>query len=605
MPQRIAEICSVVLLTAGLIVMQALIGGTRLVFGFPSYGLIALAGIVGVFASQKRTPRADQVCLWTSAIFFSYIVLRALTSPAPYVARYDLYSVLGGLIVYGLVATVTTRASTRLMVLAVLLFCGMAHVVVGGLQFRDGNNFMLIPFLQRVDYGRRASGFYVCPNHLAGLLEVLGIFGLSMVCWSRWAVWAKLLIGYAAGVCYVGLVLTGSRGGYLSTTASLLLFFLLSLYVLAKAGRSLAWRIGGAGAVAAVVIAAVVTLFVQKSDFLTGRAQTVFEKTNMRVDLWQAALEQWKLSPIIGTGSQTYIYYGRKFRTDRVQADPIHVHNDYLQLLCDYGVLGVAGFLIFLVAHSYNGWRSFQQLGPRRVAGSRRLLSNGLALNMGALCALVAYVVHSAFDFNLHIPANVLLLAFVFGVLANGGVPRETTETRFAWPSAWPRAAIFALSIVGIIQCVRLLPAEYFAERARVSLRDERPDEAAAFALRGIERERQNPNLFFYLGRARVTQGSMLEDPNKRVSLGEAGLDAFLSARSLAPLDIGPVLDLALTFDALGRFSEAEWMYGVALGLDPKAVAVREYYQAHLDRWADYDETFEPFADMNDPGEEE
>src|SRR5439155_1500716 len=97
------------------------------------------------------------------------------------------------------------------------------------IQFRDGNNFMLIPFLQRFDYGRRASGFYVCPNHLAGALEVLGIFGVSLVCWSRFPTWSKLIIAYVTAVSYAGVLLTGSRGGYASTIASLIVFAGLSL----------------------------------------------------------------------------------------------------------------------------------------------------------------------------------------------------------------------------------------------------------------------------------------------------------------------------------------------------------------------------------------
>src|SRR5205085_3031161 len=129
-------------------------------------------------------------------------------------------------------ASVFTEAKRRLLVLCVLLTLAIVHVGIGAIQFRDGENFMLIPFLQRFDYGRRASGFYVCPNHLAGLLEVLGVFGLSIVCWSRWPKIAKLLIGYVVAVCYVGVVLTGSRGGYLSTGTSLIVFALLSLLTL-------------------------------------------------------------------------------------------------------------------------------------------------------------------------------------------------------------------------------------------------------------------------------------------------------------------------------------------------------------------------------------
>ena len=39
---------------------------------------------------------------------------------------------------------------------------------------------MFTSSLSRIMVGRRASGLYVDPDHLAGLLEVLGILGLSV-----------------------------------------------------------------------------------------------------------------------------------------------------------------------------------------------------------------------------------------------------------------------------------------------------------------------------------------------------------------------------------------------------------------------------------------
>jgi cytochrome c-type biogenesis protein CcmH/NrfG len=44
-------------------------------------------------------------------------------------------------------------------------------------------------------------------------------------------------------------------------------------------------------------------------------------------------------------------------------------------------------------------------------------------------------------------------------------------------------------------------------------------------------------------------------------------------------------LELGLTYDALGRFDEAEWMFDEARRLDPKSKAISQYYQAHLEHW--------------------
>lgn len=582
---RPAEIFSTLLLAATLALIQILIGGTRLLFSLPAYGLLAVIGLLTIFSLRRAKPDPNQICLASSALFFGYVLARALLSPVDYIAREDIYSVLGGLLVYLFVACIFTDAKQRMMLISFLLTLALVHVFIGALQFRDGNNFMPIGFLQRYDYGRRASGFYVCPNHLAGLLEVLGIFGLSMVCWSRWPTWAKLLIAYAAGICYLGVALTASRGGYLSSITSLLTFTVLSLMILRHASTRLFWRIGGMALVAVVLIGATTVFLIQKSDFLIGRAQNIFDKTNMRIDLWHAAVQQWKLQPLVGTGSGTYLYYGRMFRTERMQLDPVHVHNDYLHLLAEYGAVGVIFFLIFFAAHLRNGWKDFQRLGPKRVAVSHRLFSNGLALNLGAIAAVSAYVVHSTVDFNLHIPANVLLLAFVFGILANAGTRREGEPSAPA-PSifAW-RLVLPVLGALVAIQCVRLLPGEYFAERARTAQRDNHPGAALLFAQRGLAGERNNPTLYQYLGNARSQQGDLTQDPDARASFYDAAISAFEKARALAPQDKTFVVMLAFTYDAAGRFAEGEWMFYEAMRLDPRSTYLKEVYKFHLARW--------------------
>ena len=336
------ELLAALFLGVGFATIQALIGGTQLLFSLPAYGLVALSGLLSLFLLRRPEPAPAQICLTSAALFFGYILARALFSPVAYIARADIYSVLGGLVVYFFVACIFTAAKPRTLFLLFLLALAMVHVVIGAIQFRYGENFMLIPFLQRHDYDRRASGLYVCPNHLAGLLEVVGIFAVSIVCWSRWPAWMKLVTSYAAGVCYLGLILTGSRGGYLSAAASLLTLVILSLIILRQTSARLFWRAAIAAFIGALLVGITVFSLVHKSSYLSDRAQNIVDPGNMRIDLWQAAMQQWKLQPIFGTGSATYLYYGRQFRTDRVLPDPVHVHNDYLQLLAEYGLVGVA-----------------------------------------------------------------------------------------------------------------------------------------------------------------------------------------------------------------------------------------------------------------------
>jgi O-antigen ligase len=583
--ERAIEVFLAALLVVALLSIQALIGGTRLLFAFPAYGLLAILGVLSLSLLRSARPAPKQLCLWSAVVFFGYITLRAIFSPLPYLARFDIYSVLAGLVVYFFVSCTMTSAKARMSIIACLLAGALAHVFVGAIQFSDGNNFMLIPFLQRFDYGRRASGFYVCPNHLAGLLEVLGIFGLAIVCWSRWPVWSKLLIGYTTAVSYIGVILTGSRGGYLSVAASLLVFGILSLAILRAAGAKLLRRIGGAGLVVAAIAITGAAFLIYKSDSLSERTKNVLDDKNIRLALWPATIEQWKLDPVIGTGSRTYLVYGRTYRAEDMQLDPVYPHNDYLQLLSEYGIAGAATFLCFFIVHLGRGWLNARRLGTKRIGISNRLASNRMALNIGALCALAAYTVHSVLDFNLHIPANVLLLAFVFGILANSRVTHETSPPRPTVGLIFWRVVLFALAALLGFQTWQLAPGEYFAERSRTALRDYRFLSATDFALKGLKYEKENPTLFYYLGRARVLGGDLQENPEASASFYNAALPAFAKARELAPLDKTYALELAFTYDALKRFAEAESLYAEARTLDPRSTSTTRYYEAHLNQW--------------------
>lgn len=576
---------SLLLLAAAFAAIQIIIGGTRMVFSLPSYGVLGVVGILALLLLRRRKSVPSQWCLAIAAVFLGYILARAWLSPVPYIARSDFYSVLAGLVVYFFTACILTSAKQRMFFVCFLLVLALGHAFVGALQFRDGTNFMPISWLKRADYDRRASGFYICPNHLAGLLEVVGVMGLSMVCWSRWPTWWKVLGGYAMATCYVGLILTGSRGGYLSACLSLLVFAILSLATLHRTSTGLFWKLAGAGTLAAIVLSGLVIYSISKSPFLSDRAQNTFETTNMRVDLWRGALQQWKLQPLFGTGSGTYLYYGRFFRTDRVQLDPIYTHNDYLNLLAEYGLVGGVGLALFLGVHLWRGGQSFTRLGPKRVAVSQRILSNALALNVGAIAAVASYLAHSVVDFNLHIPANLLLMAFVFGILANDGVVRESEPSAPTFGDTRWRLALPVLGMILIVQCIRLLPGEYFSERARMAVRDWQPGLGIRYALAGLNYDSQNPDLHYHLGAARMQFGGAMEDPAATASFTSAAILALEKARTLAPQDEIYALELASALDSAERFDEAEWVFYEALQLDPKSTSLRLYYERHLELW--------------------
>jgi len=560
--------------------MECFAGGTRLIYSLPAYMLLGVASVLGIFSLRGNKVPARPLCLISSAIFFGYILARCHLSPVDYLSRQDFFMVLGALTIYLLTALHVVKPNQRMQLLAVLMLIALGQVAVGLVQFSRGNEFMLFGY-GRYPSGDRASGQYVSPNHLAGYLEVVAIMGMSLVFWSKWKPWAKILAAYISLASFAGVLITGSRGGYLSTAFCILVFCTLSLMVVKTAFPERFARVTAIVVILLLLMSATLPVLVT-SQLVRHRVSEIFTP-NMRVQLWQAALHQAKLDPLFGTGSGTYLYYGRKFRHPDVQRDPVRVHNDYLELLAEFGILGGAGFLFFLGSHLWSGFHSFRWLATKRLQFSLDWRSSSLALNIGCLCAIAAYLVHSVVDFNLHIPANALLMAFVFGILANPGL--ETFQAGAA-TIITNRAFQWMLPPLGVALLVLggpKLPGEYYAEKARVALRDGNFGGAVQAAKAGIVYEKSNPDLFYYLGEARRNIGDAATAPELKTIFYRLASDSFKQGLEIFPQDVRLLLIEGWTMDALGQDSEANKYFIEAVKWDPNWEQVHQSYKAHLE----------------------
>ena len=584
------------LVTVALVAVEFLIGGTRLLFSLPSYGLLALAAVLTLFSFRRPVVPGNIFCLFSSAVFFGYMLLRLALSPVEYLARPDLFMILGALIVYLLFTLHLTAPRPRSILLVVLMVLALAHAGLGIAQALLRENFTLFHFIEPANYGIRARGMYICPDHLAGYLEVVALLAMSLALWSRWPLGWKLFAGYTALMCLIGLTLTGSRGGYLSTAFGLLIFVTLSLLALRKAAPE---RFGQTvfvlTSLAGIFLAGLVYLMTHQ-ETVRARVSNLIDTQNDRLHLWDAACKQAGLSPIMGTGGGTFEIYARQFRHPRIVADFDYVHNDYLQLLAEFGVVGALVFLFFFLSHLRGAVRSFSWLVHERREETGRIRSDSLALNIGALSGAAALAAHSLVDFNLHIPANTLLLAFVFALLAHPGVALPAQANEFAGIHRWARLALPVLGLWIMLAGLPTLPAEWFGEKARVAMRDGRFAEAGEAARQALPWDRKNHLLHRYLGQAHFALGEAADDPKAAPAAFAAALSAYQAGLKLYPQEKWLLLGAAWSLDALGRPGEAEDYFKQAIFWDPNSAQVRLFYGAHLEqaaRWAEANAQFQ------------
>ena len=186
-----------------------------------------------------------------------------------------------------------------------------------------------------------------------------------------------------------------------------------------------------------------------------------------RIGVWKDSLSLAASSPWLGSGFGAYGDALPRFKTGASDVRVEHAENDYVELLCEGGLLGFGLVVVGLVLVLGGAWQRVQE-EPHRLSR---------AIRVGALAGLAALLVHSAFDFNLRIPSNALLVALLLAcaiaplaekswssaaeaaptvatgtdVNAAGGVSRERSSARRLWLGvcALPLAAASAITALG------------------------------------------------------------------------------------------------------------------------------------------------------------
>ena len=594
-------------------VIQCLIGGTRLLFSLPAYGLLAVGAILTLASVRVRRPPVDAPCVFATLLLGGWVLLRAAHSPIEYLALPDLYMMAGCLMVYLFTVYHFTGMRSRTMLLGVLWAVAALEVWCGLIQFLKDNHYMLFG-LMRGQNIERASGLFISPNHFAGYLEAVAILSLSMAIWSRWPGWARALALYMAICCWAGVAISGSRGGYFSTITTLAVFSVGSIYVIRvveprKFVAALAVSLCG---VALVVGGA--AFLMSHSYLLMHRMQTMVAK-DVRIYNWQAAIDHIRVSPWIGTGSGTHLIYGRLYRRMQIQADPVHAHCDYLELVAEYGVVGGICMLLFVVAHIRSGLATFSEILRRRLLPFGLARSNGFALNFGAICAVAGLAAHSVVDFNMHIPGNALVFAFIFGVLANPGLEHRAGGFMRNRVMPWGRLLLPGLGVWMICFGMPLLASEWAAEASREALRDHVFLEAIDYANIGLGHSvahptgensvlfggawlawlggvqglvkrfgpnPNNPDLYFYLGEANRAIATRMPIPILKNRYFEAAIPAFRAGLKVFPQDENALVRLAQCLDATRQYQAAEEIYQEVFKVDPHLGTIYGYYASHL-----------------------
>ena len=242
-----------------------------------------------------------------------------------------------------------------------------AECLYGVLQHANGSNDVLW-MTRPAQYGARASGTYLCPNHFANVAAMAVPMAVAVLLSRGAGLPLKVLSGYTLAAALPGLYWSQSRSAWLGTLAGL-----------GAAGLAWAWRKSRwlflAGLAVVPLLAAGAGLLAWKAlpavrarvDLVASNSGGDFGSGG-RLDMWRDTLDMWRARPADGHGGGSFMWafpaYQRKARLNLLYD---YAHNEYLHVLAEYGAVG-AGLLAAAVL-AWLAW-TMRALGRARRAGA-------------------------------------------------------------------------------------------------------------------------------------------------------------------------------------------------------------------------------------------
>lgn len=536
--------------------------------------------LVRFWVNPKHRLLWPEVC-WGVALLMIYAVARYYKADIEIVAREEMNKVLVYGVLFFLILANLHRLETIQIIGLALIFVAAAISLYALVQFLTGSD-RVWHFIRPAVFSKRGSGTFICPNHMAGFLELILPLSLAYTLTGRFNYLMKIFLGYASLMIFTGIVVSISRGAWIASGITLVFFFFWML-------RQRDYRIQSAAVLGAVI--AVTAAFLFKAELSDNRREGLSlagRTEDLRFRLWPTATEMWKDNIWWGVGPAHFDFRFRQYRPihDQFQWRPMRVHNDYLNTLTDWGLVGAVlvglPWLLFfwrVVA----SWRFFQRT-PNDLGNTKR--SNKSSFVLGACLGLVAILLHSFVDFNMHIPANAMVTVALMALVAS--------HFRFASERYWvtlrtPSRILVTLVLLGLIgylgyQAARRSVEQYWLAQAR-KIKSYSPQRTEALE-KAFAAENKNPKTAYELGETfRMLSWQGTENYRE---LAERALPWFQRSMDLDRWEPSSRVKYGMCLDWIGEQQKAEPYFLQAGKLDPNGYLTSAHIGWHYFQTEDY-----------------
>lgn len=401
-------------------------GGNLAWFTFLVSGVMAFSLLIYFFNQRHLTPHYQNAWLvvWLTfsglILFQLFITPRLVTWNSPFQTIINLnhYPVNTPAILdswvrftnYWLIAFFVSQFSKKAIqyslvtILTVLIF----QIIYGVLANSIGQTTIL-GIWPKEHYITSATGSFVNHNHYANFIAIATPIALGYILTSNHLTQKKFskYIKYLSCVTLllattVALIASLSRGatasGLFGLTALLSIYFFRYKPIDRKTFFAMSF-------ISCFLLIGILS-FIEIGDIIDRFKRVLIY--DMRWEIWEATFELPSSLWILGSGGGTFADVFWRVHPPTTPKTAYFAHNDYIQFLIEYGVIG-AIFMITALCYWY-----------RKIH-----LKKLNFLQISSLISVVVMGLHSIVDFSLHIPANAILFWFCVGLIFNNNLDKK------------------------------------------------------------------------------------------------------------------------------------------------------------------------------------
>jgi O-antigen ligase len=303
------------------------------------------------------------------------------------------------------IAFITSEKRIRTLLLC-FFFCGLFQAAYGGLMTLSGIEYIF--FMEKYAYIGKATGTFINRNHFANYLIICIAAGTAIllidlsikksssfkqfiVTTLQFILSTKMLLRIGLAISVVGIVLSQSRMG---NTA-----FFVSLTVSGTLWIILTRRISK-NAILFLISIIIIDLLIVGKWFGFEKVQQRLQSTSLQAETRDEVIRDTLLyiddHLLMGTGGGSYYSVYPNYQSDDVKRFYRHTHNDYLQFLSEYGIIGSLFIGLFVLSTLYTAFTTMLKRKNKTMQ----------AASFSGTMIFVALIMHSHVDFNLQIMAN-------------------------------------------------------------------------------------------------------------------------------------------------------------------------------------------------------